>query len=57
MDGNLITWIIIVVALGGIYTFVNLKFTDKSGESEEIKKSNYRYYAKSYIMTQRERVL
>ncbi|MBQ9683965.1 DUF2726 domain-containing protein [Candidatus Saccharibacteria bacterium] len=55
MDGNLITWIIIVAALGGIYAFVNLKFTDKSGESEDIKKSSYRYYAKSYIMTQHER--
>ena len=54
MDGNLITWIIIVAVLGGIYTFVNLKISGKSSESEDIKKSNYKYYAKSYIMTQRE---
>ncbi len=54
MDGNLITWIIIVAILGGIYTFVNLKISGKSSEGEDIKKSNYRYYAKSYIMTQRE---
>ena len=54
MDGKLITWIIIVAVLGGIYTFVNLKLSGKSGESEDIKKSSYRYYAKSYIMTQCE---
>ena len=54
MDSNLIIWIIIIAVLGGIYTFVNLKFGNKANDGDEIKKSNYRYYAKNYIMTQRE---
>ena len=54
MDGNLITWITVIAILGGIYTFINLKISSKAASDEEIKKSNYRYYAKSYIMTQRE---
>lgn len=54
MDGTLIILIIAIAVLGGIYTLINQKISGNISNDKDIKKSNYRYYAKNYIMTQRE---
>ena len=54
MDGNFILLIIAIAIFGGLYTFINLKSSTKLSDDGDIKRSNYRYFAKKYIMTQRE---
>lgn len=53
MDSSFGILIVIIAALSGIYMFVSFK-NSNNVDNDKFKKTNYRYFAKNYIMTQRE---